>query len=162
MVEKINHTLITKLRAELLQHPKRKWSSLLPQVTRAYNPTPHEVTGFTPRFLLYGITETPGYAEPPMALEEAREKANHNTRSAQAKRKDTHDSKHPDVTLDVGDKVLRKIAENHPSLTKLHPRQQGPFTVSKKWSDLTYELVNEKGKTFRAHISQLRPFKTRD
>ncbi len=53
-----------KLRADLLDNPRLKWSSMLQTSTENYNRTPHEATGFSPYFLAFGAT-SPGEANPP-------------------------------------------------------------------------------------------------
>ncbi|UYV69788.1 hypothetical protein LAZ67_7000732, partial [Cordylochernes scorpioides] len=74
--EKLNDTIMTKLRIAVLEKPRCKWSSLLPQVVKNYNSTPHDVTGFSPLFLMYGIGNVPEFADQtPITIEEARKKA---------------------------------------------------------------------------------------
>ncbi|UYV71739.1 hypothetical protein LAZ67_9000200, partial [Cordylochernes scorpioides] len=74
--EKLNDTIMTKLRIAVLEKSRCKWSSLLPQVVKNYNSTPHDVTGFSPLFLMYGIGNVPEFADQtPITIEEARKKA---------------------------------------------------------------------------------------
>ncbi|UYV68635.1 K02A2.6-like, partial [Cordylochernes scorpioides] len=74
--EKLNDTIMTKLRIAVLEKPRCKWSSLLPQIVKNYNSTPHDVTGFSPLFLMYGIGNVPEFADQtPITIEEARKKA---------------------------------------------------------------------------------------
>ncbi|UYV67856.1 hypothetical protein LAZ67_5002259 [Cordylochernes scorpioides] len=162
MVEKVNHTLLTRLRVAILEKPKQKWSTLVPFIVKTYSQTPHEVTKFSPKFLLYGIDESPSFADHPITLEEARGLARENTRKAQIKRKNHHDDKHPDVEFSEGDQVLRTVAKHHPYMSKLSPRQQGPFFVKKKISSLVYDIQDTEGRVYRAHASQLRSFKDRE
>ncbi|UYV77574.1 hypothetical protein LAZ67_15001604, partial [Cordylochernes scorpioides] len=162
MVEKANHTLLTRLGAAILEKPKQKWSTLVPFIVKTYNQTPHEVTNFSPKFLLYGIDESPSFADHPITLEEARGLARENTRKAQIKRKNHHDDKHPDVEFFEGDQVLRTVAKHHPYMSKLSPRQQGPFFVKKKINSLVYDIQDTEGRVYRAHASQLRSFKDRE
>ncbi|UYV68869.1 K02A2.6-like, partial [Cordylochernes scorpioides] len=75
--EKLNDTIMTKLRIAVLEKPRCKWSTLLPQVVKNYNSTPHDVTGFSPLFLKYGIGNVPEFADQTLiTIEEARKKAN--------------------------------------------------------------------------------------
>ncbi|UYV66087.1 K02A2.6-like [Cordylochernes scorpioides] len=138
-----------------------KWSTLVPFIVNTYNQTPHEVTKFSPKFLLYGIDESPSFADHPITLEEARGLARENTRKAQIKRKNHHDDKHPDVEFSEGDQVMRTVAKHHPCMSKLSPRQ-GPFFVKKKISSLVYDIQDTEGRVYRAHASQLRSFNDRD
>ncbi|UYV84871.1 hypothetical protein LAZ67_X003796, partial [Cordylochernes scorpioides] len=74
--EKLNDTIMTKLRIAVLEKPRCKWSSLLPRVVKNHNSTPHDVTGFSPLFLMYGIGNVPEFADQtPITIEEARKKA---------------------------------------------------------------------------------------
>ena len=51
--------------------------------------------------------------------------------------------------------VYRRIANNDPSLNKLSPRFDGPFRITRKHSDLNYE-IDKNGKNILVHISQLK------
>ncbi|UYV61460.1 K02A2.6-like, partial [Cordylochernes scorpioides] len=74
--EKLNDMIMTKLRIAVLEKPRCKWSTLLPQVVKNYNSTPHDVTGFSPLYLMYGIGNVPEFADQtPITIEEARKKA---------------------------------------------------------------------------------------
>ncbi|UYV76820.1 K02A2.6-like [Cordylochernes scorpioides] len=115
-----------------------------------------------PKFLLYGIDEAPSFADHPITLKEARSLARENTRKAQIKRKNHHDDKHPDVEFSEGDQVLRTVAKHHPYMSKLSPRQQGPFFVKKKISSLLYDIQDTEGRVYRSHASQLRSFMDRE
>ncbi|UYV82785.1 hypothetical protein LAZ67_22000847, partial [Cordylochernes scorpioides] len=52
--ERLNATLTGKLRLLHLQHPRASWTMLQSRVVRAYNDTPHSVTGFPPSYLMNG------------------------------------------------------------------------------------------------------------
>ncbi|UYV81219.1 K02A2.6-like, partial [Cordylochernes scorpioides] len=122
--EKLNDTIMTKLRIAVLEKPRCKWSSLLPQVVKNYNSTPHDVTGFSPLFLMYGIGNVPEFADQtPITIEEARKKASLRTEQ-----------------IRKGDLVIRKIAFNDPRLIKTSPKYEGPFVIQKKISDVTYDI----------------------
>ncbi|UYV71989.1 K02A2.6-like, partial [Cordylochernes scorpioides] len=139
--EKLNDTIMTKLRIAVLEKPRCKWSSLLPQVVKNYNSTPHEVTGFSPLFLMYGIGNVPEFADQtPITIEEARKKASLRTEQSRSKWKIKHDSHHPKYVFKEGDLVIRKIAFNDPRLIKTSPKYEGPFVIQKKISDVTYDI----------------------
>lgn len=162
IVEKVNGTLITRLRASIQDKPKRKWSTLLSDVVEQYNNTPHDITGFSPRFLLFGLDESPTFASPSINIDQARKLAQERTKKSQLKRKEIHDEKHSDLQFEVGDLVTRKIALNHPSLIKTSRRREGPLTITRKLSPVTYDVKNtETGHTSRTHVSQLQPFVAR-
>ncbi|UYV78615.1 K02A2.6-like [Cordylochernes scorpioides] len=54
LYERLNATLTGKLRLLHLQHPRASWTMLQPKVVKAYNDTPHSVTGFPPSYLMDG------------------------------------------------------------------------------------------------------------
>ncbi|UYV70101.1 K02A2.6-like [Cordylochernes scorpioides] len=162
--EKLNDTIMTKLRIAVLEKPRCKWSSLLPQVVKNYNSTPHDVTGFSPLFLMYGIGNVPEFADQtPITIEEARKKASLRTEQFRSKWKIKHDSHHPKYVFKEGDFVIRKIAFNDPRLIKTSPKYEGPFVIQKRISDVTYDIsLKDQKQARRVHISQLRPFITRE
>ncbi|UYV63475.1 hypothetical protein LAZ67_2004171, partial [Cordylochernes scorpioides] len=168
MCEKVNGTIMTKLRTALLDKPKVKWSTLLPKVITDYNNTPHDVTGFPPSFLLFGYNVQPQFADnPSTSVEDARKLAIKRTQHHREISKRRHDSRHPDIEFKVGDLVLKIIPYNDPKLIKTAPKYEGPFQVLRRLSKVTYELSttdqdnpprNPTGDPIKAHISQLKPF----
>ncbi|GFW86703.1 retrotransposable element Tf2 protein type 1 [Trichonephila clavipes] len=52
--ERVNQTLVAKLRCKVNSTTKTPWTKLLEQVTYEYNNSPHDVTGFPPAYLMYG------------------------------------------------------------------------------------------------------------
>ncbi|UYV70964.1 K02A2.6-like, partial [Cordylochernes scorpioides] len=122
LCEKMNDTILTKLRTNLQENPRLKWSSLLAKIVKDYYSTPHDVTGFSPNFLLFGDCAIPEFSESPhFTIENARKKAIENSAKHREKWKARHDAKHPQSSFKVGDLVLRKIASNDPSMVKTSP-----------------------------------------
>ena len=162
IVERINGTLMTKVRAAIQDNPKRKWNTLLPKIINDYNHTPHDVTGYAPSYLFFGTERTPTFIQSSGNLQEARQKAIQRTKDAQAKRKERHDAHHGQATFQIGDRVIRQTAPNHPSLNKTAPKFTGPYYIINKITDVTYDISESlTGTTVRAHSSQLRPFVAR-
>jgi len=162
IVEKANGTIIEKLRTAMLDKPKCKWSTLLKDVVQKYNSTPHDITGFSPKYLLFGTEESPTFASPALRLDEARQLANERTNQFRKTKKSSHDLKHKHAEFEIGDKVVRKIASNHPSLIKTSPRYEGPLVIISKLSPVTYDVTaGPNSHISRAHISQLLPFVAR-
>ncbi|GFX74213.1 transposon Ty3-I Gag-Pol polyprotein [Trichonephila clavipes] len=52
--ERVNQTLVAKLRCKVNSPTKIPWTKLLEQVTYEYNNSPHDVTGFPPTYLMFG------------------------------------------------------------------------------------------------------------
>ncbi|GFT59498.1 transposon Tf2-6 polyprotein [Trichonephila clavipes] len=52
--ERVNQTLVAKLRCKVNSTTKTPWTKLLEQVTYGYNNSPHDVTGFPPAYLMFG------------------------------------------------------------------------------------------------------------
>ncbi|GFX49282.1 retrotransposable element Tf2 protein type 3 [Trichonephila clavipes] len=52
--ERVNQTLVAKLRCKVNSTTKTPWTKLLEQVTYEYNNSPHDVTGFPPAYLMFG------------------------------------------------------------------------------------------------------------
>lgn len=63
LCEKANHTIITRVKLALDVNPRKKWSTHLTEVTQQYNDTPHDATGFPPRYLQFGIVNSPEFAK---------------------------------------------------------------------------------------------------
>ena len=163
IVERANGTIIAKLRTELVVHRRKKWSTLLPQIVQNYNRTPHEITGFPPEYLLYGISDTPTYGTPLPPLEYARQLANERTASCQQYRKQVHDKRHPPLELNIGDEVLKVIASNDPKQKKTSPRYAGPFIVTRIIGPNTFEIAESRsGPPNRANVDQMKIFVPRE
>ncbi|UYV74788.1 hypothetical protein LAZ67_12000984, partial [Cordylochernes scorpioides] len=131
--EKLNDTIMTKLRIAVLEKPRCKWSTLLPQVVKNYNSTPHDVTGFSPLFLMYGIGNVPEFADQtPITIEEARKKAS--LRTEQIRKPDMEDKSSWEIWSDKNDEAFGII------ITTLTNEQAGMFigktNAKKVWDSL--------------------------
>ncbi len=141
LVKKIMELLLKNYAIREKSH--RKWSTLLPNVVNLFNNTPHESTGFTPRFLMFGTTNSSEFAESnQIALEKAQELAVERTEKLKMKHKERYDKTYIYLEFKVGDLVKRKVPENHPSKNIITTRNEGPFEVLEKKSALTYIFGN--------------------
>jgi hypothetical protein len=138
-VEKSNHSVEVRLRIKMIEQPNLKWSSHLPQVVTEINATPHELTGFSPFFLMFGCH--PDGSPGTITTSQAWEQAVNKTASNQDRRKMAHDSLHKQLDLDPDDKVLIETAKNHPSLNKLSPCFEGPYDVVKRVGPNAYLIA---------------------
>ena len=58
IIERVNQTLINKLRCLYNDQVKTpSWDKLLPTATKMYNETIHSSTGYSPKYLLFGVGE---------------------------------------------------------------------------------------------------------
>ena len=180
--EKANDTIIRGLRLAHFDKPTLKWSTLLPTVVDNYNRTPHSATGFSPKYLHFGEVCYDSLHENISSnfhekadenlhenlhqifikpdLSEARKLAVHRSDSFKSQRKQTHDERHPSSELLIGELVLRRLPDNHPSKQKLSPAHTGPFVIRQKTGPESYRISPEKDGSiiYAAHASQLTRF----
>ena len=160
ITERVNGTIVTKLRLALLDQPQQPWYKLLPDVIQQYNRTPHSITGFTPAFLFFGDREVPDFIHSRLSQHKCQKLANERTQRSVQLRKEKHDIRHKNYSFEVGDRVFYK--HSPPSNLKFTPIFDGPFFVVKKTTDSNYLLATSfDDKSFRVHISQLKPFVAR-
>ncbi len=156
-VERLNQTLMTRLRCKMNDHPQKiAWTTHFRAVLNEYNNSPHSVTGFPPRYLMLGV---PPYAEahlPP--LPEARTIARQRSDSHHACNKKYYDARHRKHEFEPGDLVYVDVTT--PIGRKLAPLRSGPFPVVRKISPTTYEVACQKrgNRTDRFNLCKLFPF----
>ena len=156
MNEKANGTITEKLRIAQLEHPKRKWSTLLSTVVDQYNNTVHDSTSFTPKFLFWGKDDSGTIT---MSLAEARQKARALTEQMRLKWKREYDSKHQPYTFSQDDLVKRRIPKNRPDRNKLTPNYEGPYRIVRMIMPNAYEIIRlDSGATSTINIEQLEPY----
>ncbi|UYV83493.1 K02A2.6-like, partial [Cordylochernes scorpioides] len=104
-VERLNSTIINRLRCEYNANLKIPWTKYIPKITESYNETVHTTTGFTPKFLYYGIQ--PQYiehcTETHTPIEKARKLAIERTIKSHEHSKQLYDIKHPEPIFKEGD-----------------------------------------------------------
>jgi len=155
MVEKHNHSITNRLRMASQEKPHLKWSTHLPIVTKQFNNTIHESTGFTPLFLFFGISND----DKPLSLTKSRKLAFERSEHLKQLNKERFDETREFINFNIGDLVLRKIASNRPDLKKLSPRYDGPFQIISQVTSNSYRIkdpVNEN--ISNVHVSQLKRY----
>jgi len=162
MNERTNQTIINRLRCKIDSISTKAWPSLLRDVVTEYNNTPHEVTGFSPAFLMFGTRPyEPILHSQPIALEEARQKAFERTQSHHVKNKIIYDKRFIPQEFQPGDDVLVEV-HWHPNNGKLTPAMEGPYKILTKLSDVSYEINRPirpmNRQTDIVHISKLRKY----
>ena len=85
----------------------------------------------------------------------------------QKKRTEAYNANHTERTFEIGDLVLRKLPANLPTRSKVGPRNEGPYIVTKVLNKQTYlvRYINEDNDCplFRIHNDQIqRYYKRKD
>ncbi|KAL2099270.1 hypothetical protein ACEWY4_005750 [Coilia grayii] len=146
--ERFNRTLHNLLRT-LPASQKRDWASCLPQVLFFYNSTPHQSTGESPFFLMFGqearlpIDFLLGRVEDPIPgkvqdwvvehqawLMVAYEGARERLQTAASRRKEKHDQQVRDLPLPVGQLVYIRVLG-----------VRGRQKIQDVWSSVLYKVV---------------------
>ena len=139
LCEKTNDTLITGIRLVLTDKPKLKWTSALELVLMTINDRPHDVTGFSPRFLHLGTTIE---CQPPptLSLKDARRLATERSGAVQKKRAVEHAARDEHISYDVEDLVKFRLASNYPTRNKFTPCFGGSCRLVERIGHETYVL----------------------
>ncbi|UYV69194.1 CACTIN [Cordylochernes scorpioides] len=139
--ERLNATLTGKLRLLHLQHPRASWTMLQSKVVKAYNDTPHSVTGFPPSYLMDGSLpkELSQHLDPYPSVTESRRLALQRTKQRHKLDKIRFDKNHRSPDFEVGDLVLTKIYQ-HPNTGKLVPYFSGPYEIIEVISPYTVRI----------------------
>ncbi|UYV71667.1 K02A2.6-like [Cordylochernes scorpioides] len=179
LTERLNKTIADML-SMYVDVNHKDWDRILPFVTFAYNTAKQESTGFTPFFLVHGReAETPLDVLFPKLLpedddfiqtlgaraEEARKLARIHSMRSQGSNKHRYDAHHRNIIYQPGDLVwifipVRKVGYSE----KLMRRYFGPYKVTRKISDVTYEVEtfgNQQGRRKTkdlVHICRMKPY----
>lgn len=155
--ERVNDTMSTILR-KFSDEYQRNWDVYLPKATYAYNTSDHETTGLAPFFMLYGFY-------PPMLIDrdlyhrvscpedydftslellpKVRKWVAEEVARKQLMWKERYDSKHRDVTFEIGSLVMLRVPTSVGGdglSARFRKPYIGPFTVIRKLGDNNYEL----------------------
>ena len=185
-VERANRVIKTMI-AQFTDGEHTTWDHWLPEIAFAYNTARHEATGSTPAALNFGRELTaPG--EPRLTASEPTEEptpedarkwqqrladikdrielARWNLVRAHQNQKHHYDLRRRDWRPAIGEDVMKR--EHHLSAAakqfnaKLAPKFAGPYTVAKFAGPNIVVLRGVRGKTMRAHISDLKPSEPRE
>lgn len=158
--ERLNQTIVNRIRCKMSEQPRRPWSSIAIECTEEYNRTTHSVTGFSPQYLMHGVTSSivPSSLEKRSDLCLDRQQAfqnslaNHNTnkRRIDKKKKNYEFQDGELVYVESGNRLNRK---------KLDPIRTGPYKILRRESSTIYVVdLNRRGGTY-VHSSKLLPFR---
>ncbi|GBO31512.1 Transposon Ty3-I Gag-Pol polyprotein [Araneus ventricosus] len=180
LTERFNKTLADML-FMYVDVEQRNWDTILPFVTFAYNSSKQDTTGFSPFFLVYGRDiatpldvilphDTENHADNYVQqlitrAEEARQLAKLHILDAQVVDKRRYDERHRPVSYNVGDLVwvftpVRKVGLSE----KLLRRYFGPYRITRRLSDVTYEVQSIEVTSRRqrkkdiVHVLRLKPY----
>ncbi|UYV68861.1 hypothetical protein LAZ67_6001298, partial [Cordylochernes scorpioides] len=180
LTERLNKTIANML-SMYVDVNQKDWDEILPFVTFAYNTAKQESTGFSPFYLVHGRE-----AETPLDLlfpkfpsededdfiqtlgsraEEARQLARIHTMRSQGGNKLRYDAHHRNIIYQPGDLVWIYIPVRKVGLSvKLMRRYFGPYRVTRKISDVTYEVETFGDQHGRrktkdiVHICRMKPY----
>jgi len=156
---------------------QKEWDKDLPLLTMAYRSTPHESTGYTPNYLLFGreitmpvdlqIGLSPPYEKLPKdeyvkqlreRLQTAHQSVRESLKSAAKRNKRYYDIHCRTHKYQKGD-VIYKVEKNKKKgqCPKLQPRWRGPFLISQVFSDVLFEIQIAVDKFATVHHDLLKP-----
>ena len=180
-VERFNRTLENML-SRYIEDNQTDWDLHLQSVMLAYRSAVQDTTGYTPHFLMTGREINPpidvmfrGTQQPStpcappeyiaqvrQALQSAYERVRKNTQSCHRRQKDYYDRRVHGSPYSVGDRVWLHVPYVKRGRTpKLCRPWQGPYTVIKKLSDVTYRIQqsgNGRRRSQVVHFNRIKPY----
>ena len=171
LVERFNRTLCDMLACYVVDEAE-EWDKYLPFVTLAYNTSKQATLKQTPFYLFFGrepilpndinITnnreaEEIQHEEFSLQWNKAQELANQHLFKAQTRQKRYYDEGTKSIKYNINDMVLLKAP---PSAGKFINRWNGPFIITRSFSDITYEIqdISNKKQKSIVHCNRLKPF----
>lgn len=181
--ERLNRTLSDML-SMYVDASHTNWDTVLPFITYAYNTSRHDITSFSPFFLLFARSsdttldtlfpyvdvghKTDYVTELMNRAEESRQLARTYTLISQSNQKARYDSAHTDPLYRLGDLVWVWKPDRKVGLSeKLMRRYFGPYEVIRQSSPVNYVIRaadSAKPRTRRAskedvvHVSRMKPY----
>lgn len=182
-VERSNRTIGTAIRSYVDSHDM--WDVHITQIQFAISSAKHEVTGFTPSFLVFGRhvpvsgnyykdrdldvqadqeifpEDRDSYASSLLALRDIFNEVKQRLHAAHERNAKTYNLRNRDISFRVGDHVWRRNRVLSSAVDKFSAKLVPKYVhsiVRKKLSNLVYELTDEDGtKVGRWHIKDLKP-----
>ncbi len=167
-VERFNRTLLDML-SKYVQDDQTDWDVHIPHVMMAYRSSEHTSTQFSPALLMFGhelrlpihvIVGDPPATESPSSdyasglrdsLQTAFAMVRENLEGSHKRQNDTYDLKVAGTTIEEGDDVWLHSPAVKPGRTEhLKCPWDGPYTVLKKISDVTYKVRKSGGRTAKS------------
>ena len=185
MVERLNRTLSATLRTSISDAQRHTdWDVRLPSATYAYNTGVHEVTGFSPFYLMFGRhpieagafgelqsdfssdfhspESSSGFLADSLDLKSAWSLSNERNVRSQLRDKARYDRHRKDASFTVGDLVVvdvsvMKVGRSH----RFNPRRKGPYEVVRVFDNNTIELKGMERTSARINIDRCHRISTR-
>lgn len=162
--ERLNQTLVNRIRCRINERDtKIAWSTIAHNCVKNYNETEHTVTGYAPKYLLYGtdVTILPNELKQKKTeynLFQAREKALENTIRSHDYNKTIYDKNRRHIDFKIGDTVFVENG-NRLNRKKLDELKLGPYKIIEKISKSIYRINTDhrKSESNLFHISKLTP-----
>ena len=180
LVERFNRTLNEMICTTVRECPLT-WDKRVHLLTMAYRGTPHESTGFSPNFMVYGrelfmpidvmmgLPESSGEDELDYVqslrrrLEEAYEVAREHLKVDAIRQKRYYDVRANEKPYEPGDLVwTANKSRKKGRCPKLQMRWLGPFVVLKRLNDVTYQVKMSEKDVKIIHYDLLKPYEGRD
>lgn len=153
LVERANKSISQICRTMIQEERHEDWDDALPHAVRAYNTSIHDITGYSPYFLLFGFEARTrsflGENVPPMPasdtriqdLAKARNEAAWRTDESRAKQKRRYDRKRREINLSPGDLVTIEVSTlRRGQSERFNPRRRGPFEVTHVYDNNTIRV----------------------
>lgn len=178
MVERFNHTLCQSV-SMYVSRDQKDWDTHLPAVLFGYRVSPHDTTGESPFYLLYGreprlpvdVSLLPPCnksnsisehrARIVQTLEEAHAIARDNIQRAQQNMKEIHDRSAQEPKFMVGDRVWVYTPKTKKGLSrKLMHHWHGPFRIVEKCSPVHFKLrtCDNRLVSVTVHTNRMKPY----
>lgn len=182
LVERFNRTIADMI-SMYVQSDHQNWDSVLPFVTYAYNTALQDTHGYSPFFLLHNRSPTTlldtllpynhkqqledTVARLVCRAEEARQLARLRTMASQQRQCQRYNETHRQASYTVGDLVwLWTPRRQQGKATKFLHRYVGPYRITAKLSDLTYQVQLLHPTTDQrtpskdtVHITRIKPYR---
>ena len=165
LVERANKTISQILRTILVEKDHSDWVSCLPFAVHAYNTSIHEVTRYSPHFLLYGYEPrrqslmgermTVPIPRSPKNVIEARQEAAKRTEAHRRKEKERYDRHRKPASFAVGDLVMVEVSLHKPGISiRFAQRRTGPFEVARIFPNNTIEIKGSSNTSMRVNVER--------
>ncbi|KPJ14174.1 Retrotransposable element Tf2 155 kDa protein type 1 [Papilio machaon] len=162
--ERLNQTLVNKIRCKINENNIRKaWTTIAHDCIDKYNNTEHTVTGFAPKYLLYGtdVSFLPTELKKnksELEWQQDRDIAFKNSVKSHKYNKQIFDKNRAQFNFNVGDLVYVENG-NRLNRNKLDEIKIGPFKIIEKVSNSIYRIStnHKKSESNLFHITKLIP-----